>query len=94
MQARHRSFLVAASGLLLAMVAVPGFADQKIKTKSNIKNDRIASTCGEDCAAAGRQWAMDNRVTDAAACESSSEAFTQACKAHVAAAKDEVPPSK
>lgn len=87
MPARHRSFVVAASGLVLALVAVPALADQKIKTKSNIKNDRIASTCGDDCAAAGRQWATDNRITDAAACTSPSEAFTKACRAQVEEAR-------
>lgn len=93
MPARHRSFVVTTSGLVLALVAVPGFADQKIKTKSNIKNDRPASTCGDDCAAPGRQWAMDNRVTDAAACTSPSEVFTKACKAQVEEARTQATPT-
>lgn len=83
MHAHRRSLVVAASGLLLLWVATSALADQKIKTKSNIKNDRVASTCGDDCAAAGRQWAIDHRITDAAACASPSEAFTQACKTYV-----------
>lgn len=82
MHARHRSAFVA-SALLLLLVPIQGFADQKIKTKSNIKNDRVASTCGEDCATAGRQWAKDNRIVDAKACASTSTAFTQACEAYV-----------
>ena len=39
--------LVVAS-LLLLLVALSASADQKIKTRSNIQNDRVASTCTQD----------------------------------------------
>jgi hypothetical protein len=81
MHARPAALVVAS--LLLLLVALPASADQKIKTKSNIKNDRVASTCTQDCAAAGHAWASENKVTDPAACDSSSAAFTEGCKAYV-----------
>ena len=84
MHARH-ALLVLASSLLLVLAAAPAFADQKVKTKSNIKNDRVASTCSQDCEQAGQKWAMENRITDAEACASSSPAFTEGCKAYIKA---------
>jgi hypothetical protein len=84
MHARH-ALLVLASSLLLVLAAAPAFADQKIKTKSNIKNDRVASTCGQDCEQAGQKWARENGITDAEACNSASPAFTEGCKAYVKA---------
>lgn len=78
MHVRPTALVVA--GLLLLLVALPASADQKIKTKSNIKNDRVASTCTLDCEAAGHAWASENKVTDPAACDSSSAAFTEGCK--------------
>ena len=76
---------VLASSLLLVLAAAPAFADQKIKTKSNIKNDRVASTCGQDCEQAGQKWAMENGITDAGACNSTSPEFTEGCKAYIKA---------
>ena len=84
MHARHAQ-LVLASSLLFALAAAPAFADQKVKTKSNIKNDRVASTCAQDCAQAGQKWAMENRIADAEACASTSPAFTEGCKAYIKA---------
>ena len=84
MHARHAT-LVRVSSLLLALAATSAFADQKVKTKSNIKNDRVASTCAQDCEQAGQKWAMDNRITDAEACASTSPAFTEGCKAYIKA---------
>ena len=84
MHARH-ALLALASSLLFVLAATPVFADQKIKTKSNIKNDRIASTCGQDCAEAGQKWATENRITDAEACNSTSPAFTDGCKVYLKA---------
>lgn len=80
MHARHVAFAVAS---LLLLLALPASADQKIKTKSNIKNDRVASTCAQDCEAAGHAWALESKVTDPATCNSSSAAFTEGCKAYV-----------
>lgn len=76
---------VVASSLLFLLIALPASADQKIKTKSNIKNDRVASTCGQDCEQAGQKWAAENRVTDADACNSASPAFTRGCLAYIKA---------
>lgn len=81
----RQTLLFLASSLLFALAAAPAFADQKIKTKSNIKNDRVASTCGQDCEQAGQKWAMENRISDAEACASTSPAFTQGCKAYIKA---------
>lgn len=77
-----RLALTAISPVLL-LVSLHAFADQKIKTKSNIKNDRVSSTCTHRCEEAGRAWAADNRITAAADCESRSVAFTEGCKAHL-----------
>lgn len=74
--------LVVAS-LLLLLVALSASADQKIKTNSNIKNDRIARTCTQNCKAAGHAWAPENKVTDPAACDSRSAAFTEGCKVYL-----------
>lgn len=90
MHARH-ALLALASSLLFVLAATPAFADQKIKTKSNIKNDRIASTCGQDCGEAGQKWAMENRITDAEACNSTSPAFTDGCKAYLKAQQAPAP---
>jgi hypothetical protein len=76
---------VVASSLMLFLVALPALADQKIKTKSNIKNDRIASTCGDRCEDAGKAWAAENKVATPADCESSSPAFTKGCQDHLKA---------
>lgn len=76
-----------AAVLVLLLPCNAAMADQKIKTKSNIKNDRIANTCGQDCEAAGQAWATDNRITDPDACASPSEAFTRACRAQVEKAR-------
>ncbi len=84
MHARHALPLLASS-LLLALAAAPAFADQKIKTKSNIKNDRVASACGQTCDEAGRKWAMENGITNAEACNSASPAFTEGCNAYLKA---------
>ncbi len=72
--------LVVAS-LLLLLVALSASADQKIK--SHIKNDRVASTCTQNCKAAGHAWAPENKVTDPAACDSRSAAFTEGCKVYL-----------
>jgi hypothetical protein len=80
---RTRPTALVVASLLLLLVALPASADQKIKTKSNIKNDRVASTCTQDCATAGRAWALENKVTAPAACDSSSAAFTEGCKAYL-----------
>ena len=74
-----------ASSLVLLLVALPALADQKIKTKSNIKNDRIASTCGDRCEDAGKTWAAENKITTPADCDSSSPAFTKGCQDHLKA---------
>lgn len=74
--------LVVAS-LLLLLVALSASADQKTKTRSHIKSDRVASTCTQDCEVAGQAWAPGNKVTDPAACDSSSAAFTEGCKVYV-----------
>jgi len=81
----HAHRIAAASLLLLLPLATTALADQKIKTKSNIKNDRVASSCGQGCADAGRQWAAENRITDAQACESPSPEFTAGCQAYLKA---------
>lgn len=78
-----RQMVLATASLLLMLVAATAAADQKIKTKSNIKNDRVASTCAADCAAAGQNWARENQVTDPAACDSSSAAFSEGCKSYL-----------
>ena len=70
---------------LLLLLALPALADQKIKTKSNIKNDRIASSCGEHCKEAGQAWAAENKVTVAADCDSADPAFTQGCQEYLKA---------
>lgn len=93
MHARPRSYAIVASALLVALAAAPALADQKIKTKSNIKNDRVASACSQDCAGAGRQWARDNRISDTKDCASVSEAFTSACKTYVEETKPAAPAS-
>ena len=90
MHARH-ALLALASSLLFVLAVAPAFADQKIKTKSNIKNDRIASTCGQDCAEAGQKWATENRITDAEACNSTSPAFTDGCKVYLKAQSTPTP---
>ena len=77
--------LLLASSLMFVVAAAPAFAGQKIKTKSNIKNDRIASTCTQDCEKAGQKWAMENRITDVEACASTSPAFTEGCKTYLKA---------
>jgi hypothetical protein len=73
---------IAASPLLI-LVAGATLADQK--DKSNIKNDRVASTCTQDCEAAGHAWARENRVSDPAACDSTSADFSEGCKAELEA---------
>jgi hypothetical protein len=90
MHARHVVLFAAAAFLLIAL---PALADQKIKTKSNIKNDRVASTCGQTCDAAGHAWAAENKVVDAATCDSSSPAFTEGCKAYLKEQAAATPPS-
>lgn len=74
-----------AASLLLILVAGSALAGQKVKTKSNIKNDRVASTCTQDCEAAGHAWARENRVSDPAACDSTSADFSKGCKAELEA---------
>lgn len=74
-----------ASPLLFLLVAMPALADQKIKTKSNIKNDRVASSCGDRCEAAGQTWAAENKISASAECESSDPAFTKGCKDYLKA---------
>ena len=71
------------ASLLLILVAGSAIADQKIKTKSNIKNDRVASSCAQDCEAAGHAWAAQNQVTDPTACDSPSSEFSKGCKAEL-----------
>jgi hypothetical protein len=73
--------------LLLLPLAMPALADQKIKTKSNIKNDRVAASCGQDCAEAGRKWAEENQVGDVRDCDSASPEFTRGCQAALSKAK-------
>ena len=90
MYARHAVVAVAGS-LLCLLVALPAHADQKIKTKSNIKNDRIASTCGQDCEQAGQRWANENGITEAEACHPASPAFTKGCKAYLETRKTPLP---
>lgn len=80
MHARHA---VVVSSLLFLLAALPAHADQKIKTKSNIKNDRIAASCGDGCNEAGQAWAAENKVADASDCESTSPSFTEGCKAYL-----------
>jgi hypothetical protein len=82
MHARH-AVLAVASSLLFLLTALPAHADQKIKTKSNIKNDRVASTCGEGCNEAGHAWAAENKVVNERDCASSSASFTEGCKAYL-----------
>ena len=92
MHARH-AVVAIASSLLLLLAALPAHADQKIKTKSNIKNDRIAATCGDACNEAGQAWAAENRVTSAADCESASPSFTEGCRAYLQARQAPKPAS-
>jgi hypothetical protein len=82
MHARH-AVLAVASSLLFLLTALPAHADQKIKTKSNIKNDRVASTCGEGCNEAGHAWAMQNKIANENDCASSSTSFTEGCKVYL-----------
>ena len=84
---------VVASSLLLLLATRPAFADQKIKTTSNIKNDRVASTCRQECEQAGQKWADENGITDAEACDSTSPAFTEGCKAYIKAQQASPPAS-
>ncbi|HYM85319.1 MAG TPA: hypothetical protein VET30_01155 [Pseudoxanthomonas sp.] len=84
MHARH-AVVAIASSLLLLLAALPARADQKIKTKSNIKNDRIAATCGDGCNEAGQAWAAESKATSVSDCESTSPSFTEGCKAYLQA---------
>jgi hypothetical protein len=79
MQPRNIALAVASS-LALMLAAQPVDADQKIKTKSNIKNDRLASSCTENCVDAGYAWAKANGASDAEDCDASNEEFAAGCR--------------
>jgi opacity protein-like surface antigen len=83
MQSRNLALAVASS-LALMLAAQPADADQKIKTKSNIKNDRLADTCTTECLEAGYAWAKEKAVASDEDCKGKSEDFVQGCKNFVA----------
>lgn len=90
MQPRNIALAVASS-LALMLASQPVDADQKIKTKSNIKNDRLASSCTENCMDAGYAWAKANDARDAEDCDASNEEFAAGCRNFVLEAMPAMP---
>lgn len=92
MQPRNLAFAVASS-LALMLAAQPADAGQKVKTKSNIKNDRMANTCTKDCLDAGYAWARENGAASDADCDATVEDFARGCRDFVAHQLDAATPA-